>query len=107
MARSMDRLIERRLYKQRRLPSEERRLDLWQHAITGPEGSVPEPMQRIGRRRERVAAEEAAYLRRGRRAEGTLTARESGARGLSIRHFEELAKGAKDIEDYRKRKARI
>lgn len=72
--------------------------------VTDIEGS---PMRKIARRRAVIGLEEKAFLKKGREARGTLTARQSGARALAIRHFEEAAKGARDISDYRAKRARI
>lgn len=93
--------------KQRRMPGE-RRTDLAQQAITGPGASVPGgPMASIGKRRARVAAEEQAFTKKGAQASGTLSASQTGAKALAVRHFEEAAKGAMDIANYRRKKATI
>jgi len=76
--------------------------------IRGPQGRVPGgPEPEIAARRKRVALEEAAFRKKGSQAQGNYTARQSGARALAIRHFEEAAKGAQAISAYRKRKATI
>lgn len=78
--------------------------DIMSQAITGTNtSSIPS----IPKRRARVAAEENAFLKKGAQASGTMTARQTGARALAIRHFEELAKGARDIENYQRRKRSI
>lgn len=73
-------------------------------AITG--GSTS-PIPSIPARRARVAMEENAFLKKGAKATGTMTARQTGARALAIRHFEELAKGARDIANYAKKRGTI
>jgi hypothetical protein len=73
-----------------------------QHGIVGPEATERNPL------RERVAAEEKAFLKKGStRRGGTYTARETGAQGLAVRHFEEFVKNVRKEETRRKAKKMI
>jgi hypothetical protein len=73
--------------KEKRTRRQERKTGTLRHGIVGPE-----PVER-DRFRERVQLEEAAFLKKGSKLRGgTFTARETGARSLAIRHFEELVR---------------
>ena len=88
---------------QRGLEQEDNPPNLMVHPMKGPEGPPPRnPFH------ERVQMEEKAFLKKGsERGPGTYTARETGARGLAIRHFEHATRMAQDQAKRIRRRAII
>lgn len=72
---------------EKRTRHQEEKTRLLRHGITGPE---PVERDKFG---ERVGMEEAAFLKKGsQRKGGTYTARQTGARSMAIRHFEQFVR---------------